>query len=107
MDNNLFFQNGWADFVKGNLIELGDFLVFDYRGNSEFDVKVFGKYGCLKEEGPMQKNVDESTSDEENEEQKKEREEFTKNTGTYRCSSSQGKQKRQLRTPDNTKCEFI
>eukprot|EP00268_Persea_americana_P026173 TRINITY_DN2556_c0_g1_i1.p1 TRINITY_DN2556_c0_g1~~TRINITY_DN2556_c0_g1_i1.p1 ORF type:complete len:295 (+),score=47.91 TRINITY_DN2556_c0_g1_i1:21-905(+) len=44
----LFFDNGWQDFVKDKNLEVGDFLVFRYDGDSGFDVQIFGKSGCEK-----------------------------------------------------------
>ncbi|KAJ8637461.1 hypothetical protein MRB53_011728 [Persea americana] len=65
--NGLFFQNGWPDFVEENILQMGEVLVFTYQGNSEFDVKMFGKSGCEKEETSMIKK-DESSSGYEKEE---------------------------------------
>ncbi|XP_077233559.1 putative B3 domain-containing protein Os03g0621600 isoform X2 [Tasmannia lanceolata] len=48
--NDLFFQEGWQNFVKDNSLQTGDFLVLEYDGNSEFDVLIFGKSGCEKED---------------------------------------------------------
>lgn len=45
---SLFFDNGWQDFVKDKSLEVGDFLVFRYDGDSGFDVQIFGKSGCEK-----------------------------------------------------------
>ncbi|XP_059638499.1 putative B3 domain-containing protein At5g66980 [Cornus florida] len=50
VDNNLYFEKGWHEFVKDNSLEFGDFLVFCYGGDSIFFVKVFGKNGCHKED---------------------------------------------------------
>ncbi|XP_059639690.1 putative B3 domain-containing protein Os03g0621600 [Cornus florida] len=49
VDNNLYFEKGWHEFVEDNSLEFGDFLVFCYGGDSIFFVKVFGKNGCHKE----------------------------------------------------------
>lgn len=46
----MFFLSGWQEFVKDNLIELGDFLVFQYNGHDVFGFKLFGNSGCEKEE---------------------------------------------------------
>ncbi|KAK7841930.1 putative b3 domain-containing protein, partial [Quercus suber] len=35
ISDGVFFLNGWQEFVKDNLIELGDFLVFQYNGHDE------------------------------------------------------------------------
>ncbi|KAJ4962529.1 hypothetical protein NE237_022468 [Protea cynaroides] len=50
-ENDLFFfQSGWQSFVKDYPLNIGDFLVFSYCGNSEFYVKVFSRTGCEKKE---------------------------------------------------------
>ncbi|XP_059623762.1 putative B3 domain-containing protein At5g66980 [Cornus florida] len=49
VENGVFIKNGWQSFVNHYSIELGDFLVFRYNGNSIFDVRIFGKSGCMKE----------------------------------------------------------
>uniref|UniRef100_A0A0D9VYE4 TF-B3 domain-containing protein n=1 Tax=Leersia perrieri TaxID=77586 RepID=A0A0D9VYE4_9ORYZ len=38
---------GWAAFVSSHEINIGDFLVFRYIGNSQFKVKIFGPSGCV------------------------------------------------------------
>ncbi|KAF8410595.1 hypothetical protein HHK36_003127 [Tetracentron sinense] len=58
VENDLFFQNGWVGFVESHSIELGDFLVFRYKGNSVFDVRIFGKTGCKKEKALVNGNID-------------------------------------------------
>ncbi|KAJ4961300.1 hypothetical protein NE237_021210 [Protea cynaroides] len=40
-DEELFFQQGWADFVRGYPLNEGDILTFQYEGNSTFAVSVF------------------------------------------------------------------
>lgn len=47
-NNNLFFWSGWHDFVKDNSLDIGDFLVFKYDGNSMFKVKIYGRNACEK-----------------------------------------------------------
>ncbi|OVA05172.1 B3 DNA binding domain [Macleaya cordata] len=49
VEENLFFRKGWPDFVRDHSLEFGDFLVMKYIGNSQFDVKIYGKNGCEKE----------------------------------------------------------
>ncbi|XVF36204.1 hypothetical protein REPUB_Repub19eG0038100 [Reevesia pubescens] len=36
-NDDLFFDEGWVDFVRDHSLECGDFLVFRYDGGSEFD----------------------------------------------------------------------
>lgn len=82
---------------------MGDFLVFVYLGNSKFDVKVFGKTGCLKEEAPMGEG---ECSSYQEKVQKKERN-FVKNTDTCRRNNSEVRNKMQSGRPGKKKCEFI
>ena len=43
VDNNIWFCNGWQDFVEYHSICYGYFLVFRYEGNSSFHVHIFDK----------------------------------------------------------------
>ncbi|KAK4426343.1 hypothetical protein Salat_1402800 [Sesamum alatum] len=42
------FMGGWSEFVKGNQLEEGDFLVFYFVGRSTFRVAIFSMDGCDK-----------------------------------------------------------
>ncbi|KAK7833773.1 b3 domain-containing transcription factor vrn1 [Quercus suber] len=42
-DNNIWFCNGWQDFVEYHSICYGYILVFKYEGNSSFHVLIFDK----------------------------------------------------------------
>ncbi|WOL00754.1 B3 domain-containing protein [Canna indica] len=42
--------SGWPDFVKDNLLEEHDFLMFQYDRNKHFTVFMFDKTGCEKED---------------------------------------------------------
>ncbi|KAL9228413.1 hypothetical protein vseg_003999 [Gypsophila vaccaria] len=44
----LAFEMGWRNFVQGNGIQLGDFLEFNYSGDSLFLVNIYGRNGCQK-----------------------------------------------------------
>ena len=48
-NDDLFFDEGWADFVRDHSLECGEFLVFRYDGDLVFDVKVFDQSTCEKE----------------------------------------------------------
>ncbi|TQE04932.1 hypothetical protein C1H46_009403 [Malus baccata] len=49
-ENGLFFYAaGWQDFVKDHLLQVGDFLVFYYYGESKFKVKIYDKSACEKD----------------------------------------------------------
>ncbi|KAL0291723.1 UNVERIFIED_CONTAM: putative B3 domain-containing protein [Sesamum radiatum] len=41
VDNGLFLNDGWADFVRDHFLEQGDSLVFRYDGNLHFTVQIF------------------------------------------------------------------
>ncbi|KAJ4968705.1 hypothetical protein NE237_015406 [Protea cynaroides] len=43
-----FFRHGWQTFVMDHSLESGDFIVFNYIGNSHFYVQIFGRHGCEK-----------------------------------------------------------
>ncbi|KAM5552022.1 putative B3 domain-containing protein [Rosa sericea] len=45
-NNDLFFHKGWKKFVKDNYLEEGDFLVFNYDGNSLFSVTIYDESAC-------------------------------------------------------------
>ncbi|KAJ4966071.1 hypothetical protein NE237_017920 [Protea cynaroides] len=80
VEGSFFFQNGWQGFVKDQSLQLGEFLVFRYNGDSVFDVKIFGKSGCEKVEPLAYKNCDQAASDIEKEEQPETEEIIKKNT---------------------------
>uniref|UniRef100_A0A0E0D3S2 TF-B3 domain-containing protein n=1 Tax=Oryza meridionalis TaxID=40149 RepID=A0A0E0D3S2_9ORYZ len=46
--NKLVLTKGWAEFANSHDIKMGDFLVFRYIGNSQFEVKIFDPSGCVK-----------------------------------------------------------
>ncbi|KAF1002922.1 putative B3 domain-containing protein At5g66980 isoform X1 [Apium graveolens] len=48
-ENRDFFEAGWSKFVQEKNVQWGDFLVFEYDGESFFDVKIFGDTTCEKE----------------------------------------------------------
>ncbi|XP_064959575.1 B3 domain-containing protein REM16-like [Musa acuminata AAA Group] len=47
--DDVAFTGGWSKFAEDHLLELGDFLVFRYIGDSCFKVLVFDKTACEKE----------------------------------------------------------
>ncbi|KAJ0962777.1 hypothetical protein J5N97_027899 [Dioscorea zingiberensis] len=47
--NEMAFEKGWKKFAADHLLTTGDFVLFDYKGNSHFDVIVFDKTACEKE----------------------------------------------------------
>lgn len=48
-DNDLFLQNGWAEFVKDHCLDGCDSLVFRYDGSLHFTVQIFDQSSCEKE----------------------------------------------------------
>ncbi|KAL5780375.1 hypothetical protein ACOSQ2_011112 [Xanthoceras sorbifolium] len=56
--NGLSFGSGWQEFVKDHALQVGDFLVFKYYGNSKFSVKIFGKTSCEKVKGLAKRKND-------------------------------------------------
>lgn len=49
VSDKLFLGEGWSLFVQDNSLEFGDFLVFEYAGNSTLNVMIFEKSGCEKQ----------------------------------------------------------
>ncbi|KAJ0077719.1 hypothetical protein Patl1_36274 [Pistacia atlantica] len=66
-DNRLYFANGWQQFVKDNSLVYGDFLVFQYNGDDGFNVKIWGKSGCEKNETGPHAGIDIEEKEEEEE----------------------------------------
>ena len=54
-DNNIWFCNGWQDFVEYHSICYGYLLVFRFEGNSSFHVLIFDKT-ATKIQNPPNKN---------------------------------------------------
>ncbi|KNA25273.1 hypothetical protein SOVF_008010 [Spinacia oleracea] len=52
----LLIKKGWEDFVIGNSLARGEFLIFTYKGNSMFTVKIFSINGCVKDDEPVVTN---------------------------------------------------
>ncbi|KAL6227266.1 hypothetical protein ACLB2K_001225 [Fragaria x ananassa] len=48
VNNKFYFQLGWNGFVQDNGLVCGERLLFDYAGNSQFHVEVFGINTCKK-----------------------------------------------------------
>ncbi|KAL6184236.1 hypothetical protein ACLB2K_045640 [Fragaria x ananassa] len=48
-ENGMFFHNGWECFVKDHHLELGDFLIFRYDGESKFSVTIYDRSACEKD----------------------------------------------------------
>ncbi|KAL2478123.1 putative B3 domain-containing protein [Forsythia ovata] len=48
INDDLFFEGGWPEFVQENSLAHGEFLTFCYAGNSKFYVKIFSTNGCRK-----------------------------------------------------------
>lgn len=48
-NDNLFFCDGWPTFARDHALECGDFLVFRYDSELNFNVQVFDQSACEKE----------------------------------------------------------
>ncbi|KAF4373542.1 hypothetical protein F8388_025236 [Cannabis sativa] len=48
LEKDLYFENGWEEFVRDQMLNYGDSLVFKYHGHSLFEVDIFGQNGCMK-----------------------------------------------------------
>ncbi|KAF8013637.1 hypothetical protein BT93_I1483 [Corymbia citriodora subsp. variegata] len=45
-----YFEDGWQEFVRDNLVEKCDFMVFSHQSPGVFRVVLFGRSGCEKKE---------------------------------------------------------
>ncbi|XP_056160861.1 B3 domain-containing protein At4g34400-like isoform X2 [Syzygium oleosum] len=54
-----YFEDGWQEFVRDNLVEMNDFMVFSYRSHSVFNVVIFGHSACEKKECALPEEVGE------------------------------------------------
>ncbi|MCE5167272.1 hypothetical protein HAX54_045553, partial [Datura stramonium] len=45
---DIYFEDRWEKFIEDNMLELGDFLIFDFDGNRILDFKLLGKNECEK-----------------------------------------------------------
>lgn len=52
VDNRLVFRDGWSNFVVGNGLRTGDFLVFKHEGDLHFIVRFFDQSACQKKRSP-------------------------------------------------------
>ncbi|XP_055803343.1 putative B3 domain-containing protein At5g66980 [Solanum dulcamara] len=70
---HIYFEHGWEKFIEDNIVEFGDFIIFDYDGTRIFDFKLLGRTGCvkkgdgglkfsMKEEDEKEMNVDHQKS---------------------------------------------
>ncbi|KAI3844495.1 hypothetical protein MKW92_036506 [Papaver armeniacum] len=48
-NKDFFFNYGWPEFVHAHSLQYNDFVVFKYKGNSKFHVKIYAETGCEKE----------------------------------------------------------
>ncbi|KAK4731540.1 hypothetical protein R3W88_024528 [Solanum pinnatisectum] len=47
-EKQIYFEYGWGKFIEDNIVELGDFFIFDYDGTRTFDFKLLGRNRCVK-----------------------------------------------------------
>ncbi|XWS41975.1 hypothetical protein CRYUN_Cryun17cG0128500 [Craigia yunnanensis] len=62
IDKKLFFKKGWRVFVEDNLLELGDFVVFNYVRRSIFRFTIFGRNACEKDVATVPRKSDKFVS---------------------------------------------
>ncbi|KAL2459175.1 putative B3 domain-containing protein REM7 [Forsythia ovata] len=48
-EGDIYFEEGWSEFVQSHELIIGDFLVFKYKGTMQFHVMAFGPDACQKE----------------------------------------------------------
>ncbi|KAL8523923.1 hypothetical protein ACS0TY_013760 [Phlomoides rotata] len=48
LENGIFLNDGWADFVKDHFLEQGDSIVFRYDGDLNFTLQIFDQSMCEK-----------------------------------------------------------
>ncbi|XP_077218594.1 B3 domain-containing protein Os01g0723500-like [Tasmannia lanceolata] len=48
--NGTYLQDGWQEFVKAHSLKVSEFLVFRYDGNMRFNVLIFDKTACERED---------------------------------------------------------
>ncbi|KAG5535739.1 hypothetical protein RHGRI_023487 [Rhododendron griersonianum] len=58
VDEHLYFQEGWQQFVHDNSLVFGDFLIFYYGGNAQFYTKIYAKNGCRKKVSGPAREID-------------------------------------------------
>ncbi|KAH9299989.1 hypothetical protein KI387_011572, partial [Taxus chinensis] len=49
-DTGMTFEKGWQNFVSDHSLDVGDFLVFKYVGESYFTVQIFGRTCCERKD---------------------------------------------------------
>ncbi|CAK9178590.1 unnamed protein product [Ilex paraguariensis] len=48
-EGNIYFEEGWSEFVQHHDLNIADFLVFQHKGLMHFEVLIFGPSACEKE----------------------------------------------------------
>ncbi|KAF6153329.1 hypothetical protein GIB67_003519, partial [Kingdonia uniflora] len=62
-EDGFAFKRGWDEFIRGNLLEFGDYLVFTYSGWFRFEVKLYDHKSSFGKELALLTNVDESNKE--------------------------------------------
>lgn len=114
--DDFFFLDGWAQFVKENSVELGDFLVFQYDGHSLYDVKLLGHSACekkgvgalkvLKEEEQMEEACEVKEGEGEEEEEADEANEVIKEEGEKEEEDNRGEEEGEEETYEDKQEEM-
>ncbi|XP_040371682.1 B3 domain-containing protein Os11g0197600 isoform X1 [Rosa chinensis] len=48
ISREFFFKKGWREFVEGNCLKLGEYMVLQYIGHAKFNVEIYGLNRCNK-----------------------------------------------------------
>ncbi|KAK1276529.1 putative B3 domain-containing protein [Acorus gramineus] len=92
--NGVFFENGWREFTKDHSLQTGEFLLFRFDENSHFNVSVYDKTACEKEEAFYAESCDGSCVTEDHENVKKVLETDIKLPSTVDCKAPSRSSKR-------------
>ncbi|KAL2254695.1 B3 domain-containing protein Os11g0197600-like [Sesamum indicum] len=61
-NGDIYFAEGWQDFVRHHSLGSAEFLLFNYNGKMSFDVVIFGINGCARNYESAAKSGQESVS---------------------------------------------
>ncbi|KFK22972.1 b3 domain-containing protein [Arabis alpina] len=61
----IWFQEGWGEFAEAHSISEGHFLLFEYKGNSSFHIKIFNVSACEIDYPRDTVHISDSDSDDE------------------------------------------
>ncbi|XP_018462062.2 B3 domain-containing protein At4g34400-like isoform X2 [Raphanus sativus] len=64
-EEEVYFEQGWPNFVKDNDLVDGDFMTFVYNGDNVFEVSIYGLDGCKQARAVAELEDDEEEEEEE------------------------------------------